>query len=156
MEEYPDGAPFRGVVLWESSCVESSNLHQDWNICRTDQLLCSSFHEVSGRVMRVMCSPLPLLMSRAMFLSLTMPCKSNSATMQQTTMHLLVHFFFNKFSPNPLIGRIGKDRALAKQSLLRWPCPLPSDRAIPSVLSSSFRSYIRVHLLLKYCYMLKP
>ena len=42
-------------------------------------------------------------------------------------------FFFYKFSPNPLIGRIGKDRALAKQSLLRWPCPLPSDRAIPGL-----------------------
>ena len=41
--------------------------------------------------------------------------------------------FFNKFSPNPLIGRIGKDRAPAKQSLLRWPCPLPSDRAIPGL-----------------------
>ena len=40
---------------------------------------------------------------------------------------------FYKFSPNPLIGRIGKDRALAKQSLLRWPCPLPSDRAIPGL-----------------------
>ena len=42
-------------------------------------------------------------------------------------------FFLNKFSPNPLIGRIGKDRAPAKQSLLRWPCPLPSDRAIPDL-----------------------
>ena len=40
---------------------------------------------------------------------------------------------FYKFSPNPLIGRIGKDRAPAKQSLLRWPCPLPSDRAIPGL-----------------------
>ena len=42
-------------------------------------------------------------------------------------------FFLNKFSPNPSIGRIGKDRAPAKQSLLRWPCPLPSDRAIPGL-----------------------
>ena len=42
-------------------------------------------------------------------------------------------FFFFKFSPNPMIGRIGKDRAPAKQSLLRWPCPLPSDRAIPGL-----------------------
>ena len=39
-------------------------------------------------------------------------------------------FFLYKFSPNPLIDRIGKDRAPATQSLLRWPCPLPSDRAI--------------------------
>ena len=46
---------------------------------------------------------------------------------------LLVLIFFYKFSPNPLIGRIGKDRASAKQSLLRWPCPLPSDRAIPGL-----------------------
>ena len=42
-------------------------------------------------------------------------------------------FFLNKFRPNPLIGRIGKDRAPAKQGLLRWPCPLPSDRAIPGL-----------------------
>ena len=42
-------------------------------------------------------------------------------------------FFFYKFCPNPLIGRIDKDRAPAKQSLLRWPCPLPSDRAIPGL-----------------------
>ena len=41
--------------------------------------------------------------------------------------------FKNKFSPNPLIGRIGKDRAPVKQSLLRWPCLLPSDRAIPGI-----------------------
>ena len=33
--------------------------------------------------------------------------------------------------PNLLNGGIHKDRAPAKQSLLRWPCPLPSDRAIP-------------------------
>ena len=31
----------------------------------------------------------------------------------------LSSIFFYKFSPNPLIGRIGKDRAPAKQSLLR-------------------------------------
>ena len=42
-------------------------------------------------------------------------------------------YFFYKFIPNPLIGSIGKDRAPAKQSLLRWPCPLPSDRAIPGL-----------------------
>ena len=42
-------------------------------------------------------------------------------------------FFINKFSPNSLIGRIGKDRTPAKQSLLRWPCPPPSDRAIPGL-----------------------
>ena len=44
--------------------------------------------------------------------------------------------FFYKFSPNPLIGRIDKDRAPAKQSVLRWPCPLPSDRAIPGLWQS--------------------
>ena len=45
----------------------------------------------------------------------------------------LIGDFFkkNKFSPNPLIGRFGKDRVPAKQSLLRWPCPQPSDHAIP-------------------------
>ena len=43
------------------------------------------------------------------------------------------YFFFYKFSTNPFIGRIGKDRAPAKQGLLRWPCPLPSDRAIPGL-----------------------
>ena len=42
------------------------------------------------------------------------------------------HFFY-KFSPNPLIGRIGKDRAPAKQSLLCWPCPLLFDRAMPGL-----------------------
>ena len=46
---------------------------------------------------------------------------------------IFLFIFFYKFSPNPLIGRIGKDRAPAKQSLLRWPCPLPSDRAIPGL-----------------------
>ena len=46
---------------------------------------------------------------------------------------VVIIFFFYKFSPNSLIGRIGKDTALAKQSLLRWPCPLPSDRAIPGL-----------------------
>ena len=44
-----------------------------------------------------------------------------------------IFILFYKFSPNPLIGRIGKDRAPVKQSLLRWPCPLPSDRAIPGL-----------------------
>ena len=42
-------------------------------------------------------------------------------------------YFFYKFSPNLLNGRNDKDRAPAKQSLLRWPCPLPSDRAIPGL-----------------------
>ena len=42
-------------------------------------------------------------------------------------------YFLNKFCPNLLNGGIHKDRAPAKQSLLRWPCPLPSDRAIPVV-----------------------
>ena len=50
----------------------------------------------------------------------------------QTGVGLFVFFLFF-FSPNPMIGRIGKDRALAKQSLLRWPCPLPSDRTIPGL-----------------------
>ena len=35
-----------------------------------------------------------------------------------------------------LIGRVDQDRAPAKQSLLRWPCPLPSDRAIPDLLQN--------------------
>ena len=39
--------------------------------------------------------------------------------------------FFYKFCPNLLDEVIDEDRAPAKQSLLRWPCPLPSDRAIP-------------------------
>ena len=39
--------------------------------------------------------------------------------------------FFYKFCPNHLNGGIDEDRAPAKRSLLRWPCPLPSDRAIP-------------------------
>ena len=38
---------------------------------------------------------------------------------------------FYKFCSNLLNGGIDEDRAPAKQSLLRWPCPLPSDRAIP-------------------------
>ena len=40
-------------------------------------------------------------------------------------------FFFCKFCPNLLNRGIDEDRALAKQSLLHWPCPLPSHRAIP-------------------------
>ena len=32
-----------------------------------------------------------------------------------------------KFCPNLLNGGIHKDRAPAKQSLLQWPCHLPSD-----------------------------
>ena len=43
----------------------------------------------------------------------------------------VLEIFFYKFCPNLLSGGIDEDRALAKQSLLRWPCPLPSDRAIP-------------------------
>ena len=39
--------------------------------------------------------------------------------------------FFFKFCPNLLNGGIDEDRAPAKQSLLRWPCPLPSYPAIP-------------------------
>ena len=35
------------------------------------------------------------------------------------------------FCPNLLNGMIHKERAPAKQSLLRWPCPLPSEDAIP-------------------------
>ena len=38
---------------------------------------------------------------------------------------------FYKFCPNLLNGEIHKDRAPAKESLLGWPRPLPSDRAIP-------------------------
>ena len=58
--------------------------------------------------------------------------------------------FFKKLSLNPLIGRIGKDRAPAKQSLLRWPCPLPSDSAIPGLwqnLESKFNvcTHIAAH-----------
>ena len=40
-------------------------------------------------------------------------------------------FVFYKFCPNLLNGGIDEDRAPAKQSLLRRPYPLPSDRAIP-------------------------
>ena len=59
----------------------------------------------------------------------------NTAMLIQPSVPVIVYrqSFFYKFSPNPLIGRIDKDRAPAKQSLLRWPCPLPSDRAIPGL-----------------------
>ena len=40
-------------------------------------------------------------------------------------------FFFFTFVRTFLNVGIDEDRAPAKQSLLRWPCPLPSDRAIP-------------------------
>ena len=40
-------------------------------------------------------------------------------------------YFLKKICPNLLNGGIDEDRAPAKQSLLRWPCPVPSDRAIP-------------------------
>ena len=53
---------------------------------------------------------------------------------------------FYQFSPNPLIGRIGKDRAPAKQSLLRWPCPLPSDRAIPGLWQNLESKVKRTHI----------
>ena len=43
---------------------------------------------------------------------------------------------FYKFCPNLLNGGIDEDRAPAKQSLLRWPFPLPSDRAIPVLLQN--------------------
>ena len=39
--------------------------------------------------------------------------------------------FFFLFCQKLLNGRIHKDRDPAKQNLFRWPCPLPSDRAIP-------------------------
>ena len=48
---------------------------------------------------------------------------------------------FNKFRPNLLNGGIHNDRAPAMQSLLRWPCPLPSDRAI-HVLWHNSSSYV--------------
>ena len=38
-------------------------------------------------------------------------------------------FFFN-FCPNLLNEGSDEDRAPAKQSLLRWSCPLPSDHTI--------------------------
>ena len=46
-------------------------------------------------------------------------------------------YFFNKN------GGIQKERAPAKQSLLRWPCPLPSDGAIP-VLWQNLESNVNV------------
>ena len=48
-----------------------------------------------------------------------------------TTRYCVYCFFFIKFCPNLLNGGIDEDRAPAKQNLLRWPCSLPSDRAIP-------------------------
>ena len=42
---------------------------------------------------------------------------------------ILGHFF--TFCPTLLNRGIDEDRAAAKQSLLRWPCSLPSNRAIP-------------------------
>ena len=69
-------------------------------------------------------------------------CKDNSSAQRlarrlvQNYMFLsdiiaTVKFFFYKFCPKLLNGGIDEDRAPTKQSLLRWPCPLPSDRAIP-------------------------
>ena len=46
------------------------------------------------------------------------------------TMSLSLTLFY-KFCPNLLNVGIHRDRAHAKQNLLRWPRPLPSDRAIP-------------------------
>ena len=45
-----------------------------------------------------------------------------------------------------MIGRIGKDRDPAKQSLLRWPCPLPSDRAIPGLWQNLESKVKRTHI----------
>ena len=45
--------------------------------------------------------------------------------------HGLSGALFYKFCANLLNEGINEDRATARQSLLRWPCPLPSDRAIP-------------------------
>ena len=44
--------------------------------------------------------------------------------------------FFYKFCLNLLSGGTHKDRAPAKHSLLRSPCPLPFDRAIPVLFVS--------------------
>ena len=52
---------------------------------------------------------------------------------------------FYKFSPDLLNGRIHKDKAPAKQSLLRWPCPLPSDRAIPDLWQNLEPKVQRMH-----------
>ena len=52
---------------------------------------------------------------------------------------LLFFYFFNKFCPNLLNGGIHKDRAPTKDSLLRWTCPLPSDRAIRTCSMAEFR-----------------
>ena len=41
--------------------------------------------------------------------------------------HMFPGRLFYKFCPNLLNGGVDDDRAPAKQSLLRWPCPLPSD-----------------------------
>ena len=40
------------------------------------------------------------------------------------------HFLYN-FCPIPFNASIYQDKHLAKQTVLRWPCPLPSDRTIP-------------------------
>ena len=60
----------------------------------------------------------------------------------RNTLQIFFLFFFYKFCPNLLIGGIGEDRAPAKQSLLRWPCPLPSDRAIPVLWQNLELPYI--------------
>ena len=61
------------------------------------------------------------------------------------------HFqdFFYKFCPNLLNGGQSlnyKNRAPAKQSLLRWHCPLPSDRAIPVLWQNLESNVKRTHI----------
>ena len=55
----------------------------------------------------------------------------DSLTAVSERQHSADIFFLHKFSPNLLNGRIDEDRARNKQSLLRRPWPLPSDRDIP-------------------------
>ena len=69
--------------------------------------------------------------------------ESNHKSYEQITV------FYYKFCPNLLSGGIHKNRVPAKQSLLRWPCPLPSDRAIlvlwQNLESNVKRTHIAAH-----------
>ena len=55
--------------------------------------------------------------------------------------------FLYKFRPSLLNRGSHKDRANAKQRLLRWPCPLPSDRAIPVLWQNLESNVWRTHIV---------
>ena len=61
----------------------------------------------------------------------------------------IFYYFLYKFCLNLLDGGIQKDRASAKQSLLSWPCLLPSDCAMPDLWqnfeSNVWHTHIATH-----------